>query len=250
VTTDVQVTAGEASDACAPGDVPASYRVVAERVRRHLVACRGGAPFLSPDDSAVLVSWLDAGFPLHRILPAIEAAAERRRARRHRAPLALVHADGLVRGVGGAVGGARGAGRRPAPADHPRAAGTDPWNDALGRVVATLRALPAPLADVAQPAADAVERLASVGHHDRERVADDVLDGIAAFFEAAWPALGATGQARWRAAAGEALGDLAGQLDEAELDALVEEHARGLLRASMPALSATHLVQALLSSPL
>jgi hypothetical protein len=222
---------------------------LAERVRRHLVACRGGAPFLSPDDSAVLVSWLDAGFPLHRILPAIEAAAERRRARRHRAPLALVHADGLVRGVGRTRGPSRQAEPGGAGASRVGAAsGEDPWGDAVGAAVVTLRGLPPELAAVGASAALAVERRLQAGA-GREDVLDDVLDIVAGFFEAAWPALGPGGQAPWVAAARDALGDLADQLDEAELDGLVEEHARGLLRAALPALSATRLAQALLSCP-
>jgi hypothetical protein len=120
--------------------------------------------------------------------------------------------------------------------------------DAVTGVVDTLRGLPPALAAPGGAAALAVERCVRAGA-GRDEVTDDVLDIVAAFFEAAWPALGPEGQAPWLRAAREALGDLADQLDEAELDGLVEEHARGLLRASLPALSATRLAQALLSCP-
>ncbi|HMV67604.1 MAG TPA: hypothetical protein PKA64_12195, partial [Myxococcota bacterium] len=56
-------------------DVPAAWVVAAERVRRHLVAARGGAPFLSPTDADLLVGWLESGVPVPTILGAIEAAA-------------------------------------------------------------------------------------------------------------------------------------------------------------------------------
>ena len=53
---------------------------------------RGGAPFLSPADGALLVRWLDDGVPVPTILAAVESAAEARRKRRSRRPLTLRHA--------------------------------------------------------------------------------------------------------------------------------------------------------------
>lgn len=72
--------------------VPAGYREAAEEVRDHLVALRGGAPFLSPRDALALVRWLDEGVAVPLILLALERAAARRRANRARTPLSLVAA--------------------------------------------------------------------------------------------------------------------------------------------------------------
>ena len=69
--------------------VPETYRQAAEEVRAHLVAVRGGAPFLSPADAELLLRWLDAGVAVSSILLAIERAAESRRKRRSRLPLTL-----------------------------------------------------------------------------------------------------------------------------------------------------------------
>ena len=64
-------------------------RVAAEQVRAHLVQLRGGAPFLSPVDSQLLLEWLEAGVPVALILRSLEKAAAKRAARRTRAPLTL-----------------------------------------------------------------------------------------------------------------------------------------------------------------
>ncbi len=58
-------------------------------MRAHLVALRGGAPFLSPSDAWLLVQWLEAGVSVGDVLLALERAAEARRRRRSRIPLTL-----------------------------------------------------------------------------------------------------------------------------------------------------------------
>lgn len=77
-----------------PGEAPemralAGRQEAAEEVRAHLVAVRGGAPFLSSADAMVLVRWLDEGVAIGDILAAIERAAEARRKTRSRLPLGL-----------------------------------------------------------------------------------------------------------------------------------------------------------------
>lgn len=69
----------------------------AEQVREHLVALRGGAPFLSPFDAALLVDWLEAGLSVGAILRAVELAADKRRQKRSRIPLALRHARAALK---------------------------------------------------------------------------------------------------------------------------------------------------------
>lgn len=67
----------------------ASVQDRAEEVREHLVSIRGGAPFLSPDDSFLLLRWLEEGISVAAIACAIERAAQKRRAARRRAALSL-----------------------------------------------------------------------------------------------------------------------------------------------------------------
>ncbi|MGC6492270.1 MAG: hypothetical protein ACON5B_05455, partial [Myxococcota bacterium] len=73
-------------------EVPEPLQAAAETVRRHLVALRGGAPFLSPSDAHQLLTWLEEGRGVGQILVAVERAATRRTRQRIRAPLSLTHA--------------------------------------------------------------------------------------------------------------------------------------------------------------
>ncbi|MEE2751556.1 MAG: hypothetical protein VX519_08990 [Myxococcota bacterium] len=68
---------------------PDRLREAAEQVRAHLVQLRGGAPFLSPVDSRLLLEWLEAGIPVALILRTLEKVAAQRAAKRTRAPLTL-----------------------------------------------------------------------------------------------------------------------------------------------------------------
>ena len=61
----------------------------AEQVRAYLVHVRGGAPFLSGADGRLLLSWLEAGISVPKILVAIDKTAARRRAKRSRSRLTL-----------------------------------------------------------------------------------------------------------------------------------------------------------------
>ena len=69
----------------------------AEQVRAHLVMVRGGAPFLSPIDSKLLVEWLDSSVPVDVILTAIEEVASRRSKSRLKRPLSLRAIKGVVK---------------------------------------------------------------------------------------------------------------------------------------------------------
>jgi len=64
-------------------------REAAEQVRAHLVQLRGGAPFLSPVDSRLLLEWLEAGIPVALILRTLETVAAKRAAKKTRSPLTL-----------------------------------------------------------------------------------------------------------------------------------------------------------------
>lgn len=72
-----------------PAEPSDPNRAAAEQVRAHLVQLRGGAPFLSPVDSRLLLEWLEAGVPVTLILRSLEKVAAQRSARRTRSPLTL-----------------------------------------------------------------------------------------------------------------------------------------------------------------
>lgn len=73
-------------------DIPEAHRVAAEAVRAHLVHHRGGAPFLSPADSLLLVTWLEQGVDVEAMLAAIERCAVARRRNRSRTRFTLTSA--------------------------------------------------------------------------------------------------------------------------------------------------------------
>lgn len=192
----------------------------AEVVRRALVRLRGGAPFLSSRDATLLVQWLDDGVPVARILRGLETAADKRRASRQRLPLCLTHAKRYL-------GVPRSAGLAPVAADddHPMAPmasfarAPDPALDpALAQLVAELTALPC---------------------EDPDQLADVAADRVVAFFDRCWNDLGATGQARYLDKAHLRMADVLEFLDEATQASVIEEHARGLLRADFPNVSVT-----------
>lgn len=70
-------------------DIPEGRRQAAEAVRAHLVHHRGGAPFLSPSDTLLLVRWLDQDVSVEAMLAAIERCAVSRRKNRARTPFTL-----------------------------------------------------------------------------------------------------------------------------------------------------------------
>jgi hypothetical protein len=192
-------------------------------VRRHLVALRGGAPFLSPNDAVMLIGWLDTGVPVPSILVALERAADRRRRERRRVPLSLTHAATELRRAASPLAAA------PTPALAP--AGLTGVAHQIGALADAHPAL-----DIARLAA----RVAAIAPGDD--AAEDCLAEVAAWLDTAWHDLGDAGRAPWRDIARAALGDVAALLDDGELDQVVDEHARGLLREALPALSAAAIL--------
>jgi hypothetical protein len=207
-----------------PLDDDAARAAQAEAVRLGLVRLRGGAPFLSPGDAAALVRWLDAGTPVARILAAVEQAASRRHARRIRAPLQLRHAEPFLRDGP----------RRAAPIAAEPVVAT-PGHPLVAVQVGLDHTALDPLL---RPLADALAGdLVVLDPTDPQALADAAGDRIVAFFDAAWAALGDGGRARYLARAGARLADFLDELDETLRDALLEEHARGILRDEVPCLS-------------
>ncbi len=212
-----------------PGEDGADLHWVeaADTVRRALVRLRGGSPLLSPSDERLLLRWFDRGVGVASILRALEVAADRRRARRVRAPLMLSHARLLLKSSPHA----------------PVAAET-----VLVRIPEVACAPAAPPA-----VAEALERLAAQvaslqgGPHDAHAVADQLADWALAAQDAAWRGLDDAEREGLAARAAEALADVVHLLDEGEESEVIETYARGLLRDAWPAWSVARLVDAVLA---
>jgi len=198
-------------------DLPEGAREAAEEVRRHLVSLRGRGLFLSSADALLLVSWLDAGVDVPRIVLALERAAAARQQRPSRTPLQLSHAK---RHLGKPT---RGTPWRAAPVSAGR------WGPALHG----LSGSPAHEALVAALSTD-------LGAHPERRFRA-ASTAVRDFFDARWDEAGDAARAAWEASALADLGDLADAVDEATLQELVDEGARARLRAGYPALSAASL---------
>lgn len=213
-------------------DVPASHQEAAERIRAHLVSLRGGAPFLSPTDTALLVRWLDQRVPVSRILHGVERAAARRRAERRRVPLSLTHA-------------------RLDAAPPPRAPclAADPSAHLLDGLISTCHALALHPRDLTAPPhllRELAEQLRALPTDDPEHTADLAISAIARMFDRAWNDLGVDGRQRYLERAIAELGDVAELVGPDHLPALAEEHARGLLRDDHPGLNASSVLQQVL----
>jgi hypothetical protein len=168
--------------------------------------------------------------PVSHILAALERAAAKRHAERVRAPLQLRHAQKWV------TDPARPA--RPSPF-----LAAEPGLDAhplhpmrIGLAHLALDPAIRPLADALGAELDALPAA------DPVALADAAGERICAFFDAAWVALGEGGRARYLARAAARLADFLDDLDETLRDALLEEHARGILRDEVPCLSLTTLL--------
>jgi len=206
-------------------DVPVAYQQAAEEVRAHLVALRGGAPFLSPNDAALLVHWLDEGMGVPTILRALERASESRRKRRSRIPLTLGHAK---RHLGKVTRGALKP-LREADAAHPlvpltnalrERAEADPRRDALNGLATTLETLPA---------------------EDADTLLRGALGAVRRFFTGAWDGLSEADRRTRLDQARAEFADVEEEVDEATLLAAVQEHARDRLRRDYPLLTAATL---------
>lgn len=208
------------------GDLPPGHQERAERVRSHLVAVRGGSPFLSPTDADLLMSWLDARVPVARILAAVEQTAERRRKQRARLPMALANAAGLV---------ARGdAARAPQAAPESILLAHDGPAHPLEPLVATL---------VGGPYAALGPALLALDPSVPDELAERAILIVADAYEAAWQRMDEVARDALLHAAQAGLADVLHLFDEATLETVLHEHARGLLRERTPHLSATAILR-------
>ncbi len=213
--------ARELSDSAGTGDrsagldVPPEHLRAAEEIRAHLVAVRGGAPFLSSADARLLVQWLDEGVSVAGVLQAIERAADARRKRRSRLPLTLTRAKAHL-------------GKAPLLAHEP--ANTTSNSHPFAGVGARL---------TARGEASLAERLVAIVAIDPEERLRQALALVRPFLHARWDALPkAERDARVRSACDElATLDLA----EDEREVLAEEIVRDEIRGEWPMLDAASL---------
>jgi len=193
-------------------------QVRAEEVRAYLVALRGGAPFLSPTDASLLVSWLDDDVPVASIRLALERTAAARRARPTKTPFTLRQAKRHL---------------RDGPADAlPQPTLMDA--SALSPMVEALRQTDsAPCAALA----DALERLPRAARDD---LAEAAMALLSAFHQDAWARLDHEDQ-RTRVATWAARLSQRFSLAPEEIATIAEEQARAELRGTLPWLTATNL---------
>ena len=195
-------------------------QAAAEQVRAHLVMVRGGAPFLSPVDSRLLVNWLDEAVPVDVILTAIEVVAARRSKARIKRPLSLNAVKAVV--------------KRGAKKGGSESVRTD--SEALDRLIQRLENSETPGMDgVAQK----LRGLGGRGLGPSQMLAE-ALEIARQFHESAWET---ADQEALLAEAREELGDLAAMLSAERFKTAAEEVARDNLRKRTKLLSATNLSQ-------
>jgi hypothetical protein len=197
--------------------VPTAYQEAAEEVRAHLVAVRGGAPFLSPADARLLVSWLDAGVPVVDVLRAIERAAEARRKARSRLPLTLTRVKVHL--------------GKPHPAKHVARA-TEDHGHPLAVIAAQLRD---------RGAEDLAGALLALPTEDPDALVRAALAHARAWMLRAWEALPPDRRDAMLDEARETLRSLQLGHTATELETMAEEVARDELRHSWPMLDASTL---------
>lgn len=212
-------------------DMPDARSRTAEEIRRHLVALRGGGPFLSPDDAELLAKWLDAGVTSPVIVHALELAAQARAKRPSRIPLSLKHARRYLNKPGrGALGASQAASKT---GEHP----LQPLADAVLRNLSD------------DPGADAartlVEALLDLPGHDRVLLEERAQALIRDFFLSSWTSMADWEREARLTTAREELGDLAAHLSPEALEASCEAIARDHLRRAWPTLSAATVHQVL-----
>lgn len=205
-------------------------QAAAEQVRAHLVMVRGGAPFLSPLDSKLLVEWLDSAVPVDVILTAIEAVASRRSKTRMKNPLTLRAIKAVV-AKGTVV--SKGMGRLKAvnPSGSPTA------STALTRLVQRLENAQEPELQIL---ASEFQALEAAGLQGTELLAA-VLTVARQFHEGLWER---SDQKALRAEAEAEVGELRDMMSEERFECALGEVARDNLRKRYKLLSAPTLSQA------
>lgn len=208
----------------------------AETVRDYLVSLRGGAPFLSGEDDRLLLSWLEAGLPVARILAAVDAVADRRRRQKSRRRLTLAACKKAVESGGtGSAGPAPSAREGPAVGGEGEVSGPGAPLAALAREIEA-SALPPALEEAGRALVAELRAVARSPAHPDE-LGRTATAAIARFHAAAWAAAAAE-HAALHAQAEARLAALRTLVTGAEWQDLVEEAARDLLRQRIPAVSA------------
>lgn len=205
-----------------------AHRQAAESIRAHLVCLRGGAPFLSPSDSALLDRWLQEGLTAPVIIEALERAAEARRKRPTKTPFTLDKARRHLQGVASST---------PPSTSTPKA-------HPIADLCSQIRSFAADHAHRSRLLALA-DKLATLPGGEPEQLREEALVLFRDFHLQAWSSLSETERGARLTRARETLGDLAELLDPEALELSLQEIARTELRQSYPLLTAQTLNRAL-----
>ena len=203
----------------------------AEEIRAHLVHLRGGAPFLSPKDAHLLLSWLDSGVPLHQILTALERAADTRAKNRSKLPLSLAHARRYLKQVAASTSASQLEPHTPPPAEGP------PLLPLITRLMAE------PDLQSSIPAKLLAATLLSLPSGPPEELHRAAMAAIRDFFTELWEALSPQEVSEALHTATTQLQKKHPQLDPDTLGPLAEEHARHALRARFAYLCAATVTE-------
>ena len=208
----------------------------AEEIRCHLVAMRGGAPFLSSSDACLLDSWLTQNVPVSSILFAIEKASEARRKRRSRVPLSLKQAKRHLRKVQEE--------QEQSPSSLPKTKGGHP----LAKLALKLQTPTDTRGNTEQLKGLAVALLA-LPIEEMDSLYRDALHLFREFLVQEWDRLPSEDRERERASAHLELAGVSEHMDESTIAPLIEEVARDRLRQQYPLLCSKALWNTLKDQP-
>ena len=197
----------------------------AELVRAHLVLVRGGAPFLSPIDSRLLIEWIEAGVPPELIISAIEEQSAKRTKSRVSTPFGLKSVRGGVKKRLKKLAADGGA-----PIETP----TTPDQRDVPAIFHTIAASNEPLVR------QAGERLVAIAQSPHEGI-EEIVEVVRGYHEQAWEK---ADQEELLKLATEELADLREMLSKNRWEEAVLEVARDTLRQRTPLLSVQALAEA------
>ncbi|MBM75656.1 MAG: hypothetical protein CMK59_09665 [Proteobacteria bacterium] len=220
-----------------PDNIPEKHFESAEHVRSYLVCVRGGAPFLSGVDGALLVEWLDEDIKASIICAAIDKVALRRRKKRVRTRLNLRSCRGELNKL-----------RKKQKPIEPQTTNTFPLFRKIQEFLLMHpfhRDLSSQTKSLQKKLTAAEKKLSTIQNAQQlESIAKTVINAIRSFHDALWE-LSSEQHEQLRQSAEEELSSLRNLLGPTQWRDAVEEVMRDSLRAQYPLLTAEAVWNAL-----